>query len=381
MKLQITTFYTQVKTTPEIDSRDIRGKIHQASLVLVQFTLALLNNRDGNLSSIHEHMEMRYEEVVSFLEIKDAPKRCISRAQLPLFLGKINYELLAFFVLKNSIFVYKMSVESWYAIDGKELRGSIQKGSKRGEAIVQVVQHKDREVVGQGFYNGKKESEIPVVRDLLNQRGLKGQKITMDALHFNPKTLDLISESGGKFLVGLKGNQEVLCEQMEDVSYYISPQFERDDQEKGHGRDEERYYLSYDVSQLKFDERWKNVKFQTLIRVCRKQEVVKKGECMYEVSDYLSNIRCKNEQTAHELFDAVRNHWQVEVNNYIRDKVLKEDKLRTSNSKQARTIACLRTLVTRILDEFKPKNRRSELDYFSIKFQECLRRLRAISFL
>jgi hypothetical protein len=76
MKLQITTFYGQIKATTKIDSRDNRGKIHEAALVLVQFVLALLCKRDGNLSSIHEHMEMRYEEVVTYLELKDAPKEC-----------------------------------------------------------------------------------------------------------------------------------------------------------------------------------------------------------------------------------------------------------------------------------------------------------------
>lgn len=381
MKLQITTFYGQIKATEKIDIRDNRGKIHEAALVLVQFVLALLCKRDGNLSSIHEHMAMRYEEVVCYLGLTDAPKQCISRAQLPIFLSKIDYELLAFFVLKNSIIAYKQSISLWYALDGKELRGSIKKGSKRGQAIVQAVSHKNREVVCQGYYNGKKESEIPTVRELLEQQVLQGQKITMDALHCNPSTLELISGLEGSFLVGLKGNQEMLCEQMEDFSYRSKSEYERLDEEKGHGREEIRYYLSYDISDLEFDERWEEVNFQTLVRVLRKQKVVKKEESMYEISDYLTNIRCKNEQDAHELFDAVRNHWQVEVNNYIRDTVLKEDKLRTSNFTQARTIACCRTLVLRLLDEFKPKNRRKKLDYFSIKFQECLRSLSAINFL
>jgi len=201
---------------------------------------------DGNLSRIHEHMERHYQRLVSFLGESEAPKRSISRAQLPLFLRKINYELLAFYVLENVTFSVKMNKGSWYSIDGKELRGSIEKGSKRGEAIVQIVRHRDREVVGQSFYNGKKESEVPAVKMLLERTGIKREKVTLDALHLNPNSLELIDQSGGAFLVGLKGNQEVLYNQMEDVSYYLSPQYERDDKEKGHGREEERFYLSYD---------------------------------------------------------------------------------------------------------------------------------------
>ena len=95
-------------------------------------------------------------------------------------------------------------VQSWFAADGKELRGSIKKGSKRGQAIVQVVRHTDREVVGQGFYDGQKESEVPAVKELLEQTKTKTQKVSLDALHLKPDTLKLINMAGGKFLVGLK---------------------------------------------------------------------------------------------------------------------------------------------------------------------------------
>ena len=88
MELQITTFYTQIKACLRIDLRDQRGKIHEAALVLVQLVLALLCNRDGNMSRIHEHMELRYAELVTFLGLENAPARSISRAQLPLFLSK-----------------------------------------------------------------------------------------------------------------------------------------------------------------------------------------------------------------------------------------------------------------------------------------------------
>jgi predicted transposase YbfD/YdcC len=370
MELQITTFYTQVKACDEIDLRDNRGKIHEAAFVIVQFVLALLSNRDGNMSRIHEHMEGKHAELVAFLELDTAPKHCISRAQLPVFLGKINYELLACFVVKNSTIVFKMSSVSWYALDGKELRGSIKKGSKRGEALVLAVRHKDREVVGQGYYNGEKESEIPAVRALLKERRLDHQNVTMDALHLNPTTLEGISKAGGKFLVGLKGNQEKLREIMYECSYNEEALYDRFDQEKSHGRVQERYYMSYDVSHIEFDERWAGVNFQTLIQVCRNQNVSNKEEEQYKVSNYLTNIPCKNVQTANELFDAVRNHWQVEVNNNIRDTALQEDKLRTSNLFMVRTISCLRTLVTRLLDEHETKNRRKKLDYFSEKL--CL---------
>ena len=66
------------------------------------------------------------------------------------------------------------------------------------EAIVQVVRHTNLQTVGQGYYSGKQESEVPAVRSLLKSNELAGQKITFDALHCQPKTSEIIVAGGGK---------------------------------------------------------------------------------------------------------------------------------------------------------------------------------------
>lgn len=271
--------------------------------------------------------------------------------------------------------------QSWFASDGKELRGSIKKGLKRGQTIVQIVRHSNREVVGQNFYDGKKESEVPAVKELLEQTKVKTQKVSLDALHLKPNTLNLISKAGGKFLVGLKENQPILTQQMNDYSYYHSSLYHRLDEEQGHGREEERFYLSYDLKDEKFDKRWMDANFQTMIKVLRKQKFVRKDKSMYKESYYLSNISTKNIQVAEELFDSVRNHWQVEVNNYIRDVVLKEDNLCMLNPFSTKAVACCRTLVMNLLESRSIKNRCEQLDFFADNFKECLKWLRGIGFL
>lgn len=271
--------------------------------------------------------------------------------------------------------------KSWFAADGKELRGSIVKGSKRGQAIVQVVRHTDREVVGQDFYNGKKESEVPVVKKILKETNINTQKVSLDALHLKPNSLKLINQAGGQFMVGLKENQPELTKQMKDYSHYHSPIYNRLDKEHGHGREEERFYLSYNVNTVNFERRWDVVNFQSMVKVLRKQRIAKKNKSMYEESYYLSNISTKNVQVANELFDAIRNHWQIEVNNNIRDTVLKEDKLCMSNPFSARTSACCRTLVMSLLEQRSVKNQCEQLDLFADNFKQCLEWLRAIGFL
>lgn len=86
----------------------------------------------------------------------------------------------------------------WFALDGKELRGSIASGEKRGTALVQAVAHKTGRIVAQTYYCGQKESEKPVVRQVLKENNLAPQKITLDALHCNWQTLELIATLEGR---------------------------------------------------------------------------------------------------------------------------------------------------------------------------------------
>ncbi len=73
------------------------------------------------------------------------------------------------------------------------------------------------------------------------------------------------------------------------------------------------------------DERWKKCQIKTLIKVNRERIDQKSGKSSLEESYYVSNEVGKYE----ELSKAVRNHWQVETNNNLRDVSLKEDKMRS----------------------------------------------------
>jgi len=73
--------------------------------------------------------------------------------------------------------------KQWFALDGKELRGSIQSGDKRGEAVVHTIKHQTGEALSQEYYSGYKQSEVTIVRRLLGQNRSSAQKVSLDALH------------------------------------------------------------------------------------------------------------------------------------------------------------------------------------------------------
>jgi predicted transposase YbfD/YdcC len=213
----------------------------------------------------------------------------------------------------------------WFAFDGKELRGSIESGDKRGEALAQAVAHANQQTVAQDYYAGDKESEVPVVRSLLAKNGFAAQKISLDALHCKPKTLEIIVSGGGKYLVGLKDNQKQLKKQVSQTAFGQAFLWKTATLEKGHGRIETRRYEFYDLLEMKKDERWNESEIRTAIKVTRRREELKSGKSSREESYYLSNEVGNYE----EIAAAVRLHWSVETNNHLRDVSLREDEMRS----------------------------------------------------
>lgn len=319
-------FFEKLQKAKGLDLRDNRGKKHDLAVVLVGVMLAVLSNRDGNLSSIQRHLKNHYERLVMVLGVEK--KRAVSRSQLPLILEKVELQVFDRLLFENFGIKLSDSERLWFALDGKELRGSIEQGRTRGAAMVQAVAHENCQTVAQDYYSGEKESEVPVLRKLLGKSGLASQKISLDALHCKALTLETVSESGGKYLVGLKDNQKQLKKQITPAMENQARLFRVASQEKMHGRIELRHYEFYDVLEMEKDERWKTCQIKTAIKVTRKREAIKSGKTSSQESYYLTNEVGSYE----ELAQAIRGHWQVETNNHIRDVSFREDKMRSKKS-------------------------------------------------
>ena len=377
--VQSNSFYLALQANAELDLRDNRGKLHNMSLVLCGLIFALLRGKDGNLSCIHRSMVKKQKELCSFLGIDY--QLVISRSHLPIFLKYVNITFLGKLVFQYFGVQLEVRAKVWIAIDGKELRGSILVGCTRGEAIVQAVTHSNRMVYAQGYYNGSKESERPVVESFLLDNVLASQNLTMDALHFTPTILDLIADAKGVFVVGLKGNQSEILTDMAQLPQLLKHDFEHYTEYKGHGRQETQHFKAYDVSREYFDKRWKTVKFQTLIQVKRTRLETKRGKYSEETSYYMSNEKVTGQVSSEVLFKAVREHWSVETNNNIRDVSLKEDSLKSIKKEVALATSIIRTLITNMLEIVKPKNIVAQFDEFCEDFKELETIIKRVNFL
>lgn len=355
---KLTSFMARLKHL--IDTRDNRGKRHELVYVLGSVVLAIMSGR-SYASSIQRFIKNRIEWLRRILNNPEA--KPVSRAQLPRILAKVDWVALNEIIWVH--FGFKIEVEQgkWYALDGKALRGIEQSG----ERVLLAVSHLERKTVAQKRMQGPKESEITAVRDMLAATGLEKGKITLDALHFNPTTTQQSHQAGGLFIIQLKDNQPTLFGQMSQEAAEAKPLATFKSTQKSHGRLEVRQAALFDINHLQLDPRWSQSGLATLIVMSRRTAQLAKQKSSAEVSFYLSNaqVQAGDQQLQTELVAAIRHHWHIESDNYIRDVSFQEDHVKTKDSNQGHVLASLRTLAIRVFREANIQNFRAALDDFS----------------
>jgi predicted transposase YbfD/YdcC len=288
--------------------------------------------------------------------IEATSHKCISYSQLKRIMNHLDYH--EFNTINENYFGKTIIKEElvWYAIDGKELRGTIDKetGQRRNENIVNMVNHKTKESKLIDFYDGSKDSEKTVVKDFINSQDCLDTKgYSLDALHTSEDFLRTVNSHKGKYLAQVKGNQKFLLKDCQHTHANLPANYSFACTEKGHGRIEERKGFLYQFPVVCLDSRWETSGICTLIVVERTRTKVKTGRISTETAYHISNVEL-TEKNALELFNAVRNHWQIEADNNIRDTNFGEDKvinLRSTNS--ARTLA---VCISWVLNLIRPLN-------------------------
>ena len=144
------------------------------------------------------------------------------------------------------------------------------------------------------------------------------------------------------------------------------------------GRLEQRFYELYDISGEYFESRWDRTNFRSLVVVNRKCMNLKDNSLQEETSYYISNIKV---QKNNNYFKAIRSHWEVEVNHYIRDVTLKKDSFRTKDNDISRIFSGLRTLVIEILRLLKPKNIIAQIELFQDNLTKLIGALKMLNIL
>lgn len=293
----------------------------------------------------------------------------ISRAHLPRFLDRLDWDTLHDLIEKHfGIHIECDENKEWVAIDGKTLRGTVKGGDK--QSVVLAVTHESRKVIAQARQTGNKSSEIPVVRNLLKSSGLEQQKITLDAHHLSPLTTSQIHQAGGSYIIQVKENQPILLDKCRTLKTTGELIVENIDHDKANGRVTVRHSKLFSMESVNLDKRWRDSDMKSLTVVRRETFKASTKKTTVETSYYVSNIGINQncaQQTIDEKAGAIRGHWGVESDNYIRDKTLNEDHVKTKYGNQAQIMGRLRGLAMGLIRKTKTKNFQAMID----KFADC----------
>lgn len=231
-----------------------------------------------------------------------------------------------------------------------------------------AVVHDTRQVVAQARQCGDKSSEIHVVRELLKESGLEKHKVLLDAHHFNPTTTAQIHQADGIYLTQAKENQALFLQQCKLLHTQFSPLAETTACEKAHGRVTAHRAQLFSLTSLALDSRWKNSGLSILIVVERETLEIAKQKTSFDTSYYVSNAVLEAGEIkpiAEELAQAIRCHWCVESNNWIRDVTFNEDHIKTKAGNQAQIMALLRGLALELIRKSSPKNFQAAIEHFA----------------
>lgn len=312
-------------------------------------------------------MERDYEQLC--IDLSYPKNSCISRVQLSRILSAINQEELT--TLTNNYFkkeIKQTDELEWFAIDGKELRGSINKsiGQKRGDNIIFNVNHQSQESQIIAFYSGKKDSEKTVVKNFFEQSSLlTNHAFSLDALHNSVELLSLINSKQAIYLTQIKNNQKHLLNELIHIHKNLPSCFTFQENEKGHGRVEIKKGTCYSINTECLPSKWVKTNIQSFICIEKEVFSTKTNKTTKEKRYYISNLSYSL-KNAKSFFQAIRKHWKVEINNYIRDVSFGEDHFHSLNSTLQKNVSIFLNLIINKMRKVKKDT------YFPQFKEECV---------
>ena len=223
------------------------------------------------------------------------------------------------------------------AIDGKTVRGAKDKDGKAPH-LVAALAHGIGAVLGQAAVTAK-SNEIPAVRDLLKAfTDLAGAVITIDAMHTQNDTAQVITGRRADYVMTVKGNMPTLYRQLKKLPWAAIPAVSS--VSTNHGRRSRR------TIKTALAPAW--IGFAGAAQVAQlRRTVTKNGKKTVEVVYLITSDRDASPET---LAAWVRGHWEIENKlHWVRDVTYQEDKSLVRTGNAPRVMASLRSLAISLL--------------------------------
>ena len=253
-----------------------------------------------------------------------------------------------------SFFMARMTerpVDDVINIDGKTLRGIMnkfirgKKGAHIDDQVHVVSAFSDLRgyVLGQ-FRSRAVVNEVAAAQDLLRLLAINGSTVTLDAAHNSVKTLAMIVERGGNFVVGVKANNPKLGSAIKNAFRTSQPSV-ADETVHAHGRIEHRKYSIVAAVDDYTRERFPMIK--AFVRTER-QRITPTGPIRKPAIAYYATSLDPMDRAHIEA--CVRRRWGIENKpHYVLDVSFDEDQSRVRVGNAAENFARVRHLALNLL--------------------------------
>ena len=171
----------------------------------------------------------------------------------------------------------------------------------------------------------EKSNEIPAAQQLLGELHIAHSTITLDAMHCQKKTFEVVAQAQAQAIIQLKDNQPTLMNNVESACASQHPTSSDTSVTKARNRRETRTVDVFRATHAVANTEWKHL-IKGIVRVTREvlHRSAKTGlwSSTSEVAYYLAGF---NSSASHAGI-AIRNHWHIESTlHYTRDVTFRED--------------------------------------------------------
>ncbi len=336
------------------DPRIINKCDHKLIDILVIVVCASLSRFDDSWESIEDFGNLRKDWLKQFLELPNGIPSMDTMRRVFLLIDPAEFQ--SCFHDWAGAFRSKITGET-IAIDGKCSRGSRDETlGKKAIHMVSAWANENQLVLGQVKVD-EKSNEITAIPKLLKLLDISGCTVTIDAMGTQKKIAEDIVDNSGDYILGLKGNQGNLHD---DVKTYINDQLDtkitdgshqtKETTDADHGRIEERkFHLFTDISWLDQKSDWKGL---TAIGVVE-SNVEKNGRLSFERRFYITSLSCID-----RFSKGVREHWGVENSlHWTLDVAFDEDRSTRKKGNSPANSAVLRHITLNLLKKEKTLKR------------------------
>jgi predicted transposase YbfD/YdcC len=329
--------------------RGIRYKLSDLLLMLVY--AALCGHSEG--SEIAYYVELRIEYFKELIGLKKVPSHDTFSRIIQMVDFKAFSEMLG-----EWLWTYYPDICKRYGeyrvlhADGKAIKGAAAKSDGESPVYMMNAMYEGESIGLKLTRIGEKENEISALPGFLKMFNLEKTIVTIDAIGCNSTVIRAIEEGGGKYVLPVKENQKKLLR-------VINAEIERIEKEgrykdlpkaeslgKAHGRMEKIGATLIEDTTFVYREMGEKSCFSTVSKVLVVDKESQRKEKGEEKTTHTRRIMITDleEITVNELLKIHQSHWNVEMQHWLLDVQLDEDRKTARKGNAATNAAILRRL-------------------------------------